>query len=189
MPTFGSHLATVGNAPRHNVTPYARSGGIKGIRWIEDRGTGRNDKRDGLQRILSEVQARQVDRLIVWKLDRLSRSLPDMLKTLSVLLENKTTLIVTSQNLTIDGRSPFNDFLVGLFGLLGRLESDLTSERIKAGLAAAKENGKVLGARPHDKKRKRIQRMIDKGHSVSQIADRLGKSRQSVYQILERMHE
>ena len=110
-----------------------------------------------------------------------------MLRTLSVLLANKTTLIVTSQNLVIDGNSAFNEFLVGLFGLLGRLESDLTSERIRAGLVVARDKGKKLGGRPHKKKRNKVLRLRKQGMTVMQIAKETGRSKQSVYQLIKRM--
>lgn len=132
--------------------------------------------------------AGEVSDLIVWKLDRLSRSLTDMVKTFEFLLAHGCTLHVTSQSLVLDARSPFTDLLVGLFGLLGRLESDLTSERIKVGLQATRDRGQKLGAKPKERRREAIKRHLDRGLTQTEIARRLTVSRQAVYNMLQRMN-
>ena len=166
---------------------YASSHGLKGVKYHEDHATGRTISRDSLDRILDDVRAGKVSDLVVWKLDRLSRSLTDMIQTFEMLLSHGCTLHVTTHNLILDARSPFTSFLVGLFGLLGQLESSLTAERIRAGLAVAVANGKKLGAKPKDKQRAKIERWTAAGIPVAEQAKRLGVSRQSIYRMRGRM--
>lgn len=166
---------------------YASSHGLKGAKYHEDHATGRTISRDSLDSILGDVRAGKVSDLVVWKLDRLSRSLTEMIQTFELLLSHGCTLHVTSQSLVLDAQSPFTSFLVGLFGLLGRLESDLTSERIRAGLAVAREQGTRLGAKPKDKVRAKIERWTAAGIPVAEQAKRLGVSRQSIYRMRGRM--
>lgn len=169
---------------------YCRSCGFKSVQWYEDRATGRNAKREQFQAMLDAVKAGKVARVVIWKLDRLTRGgLGDMLETISLILSHKTTIIVTSNNFVIDGSSPFNDFLIGLFGLLARLESDITGERIKAGLEAARAKGQKLGAKPKQRQREKIRKWKDQDVSVATMAKRLRRSRQAVYGMIERMQQ
>ena len=71
-----------------------------------------------------------------------------------------------------------------MFAAVAELESDFTSERIKAGLSACKNRG---GAEPDHKKRKRVQRMIDKGLTLQDMSDKLGITRGSIYGMIKRM--
>ena len=166
---------------------YVKQRKMKNVRWLSDNGTGRNLERPTLQALLEDVRQGKVSDILVWKLDRLSRSLPDMLATFELCLSHGRTLYVITNNLILDAKSPFNSFLCGLFGLLGRLESDITSERIRAGQAVARAQGKHLGRPANQKKRDRIQRMLDKGMTPSEIARKLGQSRQSISQIVGRI--
>lgn len=165
-----------------------RSSGFKNVKWYEDQASGRKANREQFQAMLDDIAAGRVSRCIVWKLDRLSRrGLADMLDTIATILSHKTTIIVTSNNFVIDGHSPFNDFLIGLFGLLGRLESDITGERIRAGLDVARSKGIKLGRKPKTTARNRIERWSAKGMPVAEQAKRLKVTRQSIYRMQGRM--
>jgi DNA invertase Pin-like site-specific DNA recombinase len=145
---------------------------------------GARDDRPGLQQALAYVQPG--DCLIVWKLDRLGRSLPHLLQIVTTL----HTQGVAFRSLTeqMDTTTPQGAFLFSVFGALAQYERALTQERIKAGLAAAKRRGK-RGGRPQaisDEKRTAIQAALDGGASKAAICRTFGVKRTTLYDALAR---
>ncbi len=102
-------------------------------RISEDRVSGAKTDRAGLTEALAYVREGEV--LITWKLDRLARSLPHLIETMSQLEKNGAGL----QSLTeaIDTTTPGGRLIFHVFGALGQFERDLIRERTRAGLAAA----------------------------------------------------
>lgn len=92
---------------------------------------------------------------------------------------------VTMQGLTFD-RSPYSTFLIQLFAALAELESNHASERIRAGLQAARDKGTKPGRKVDDRKRSKVQRWTNAGVSVTVQAKRLGCTPQAVYALLKR---
>ena len=117
--------------------------GVDPRQLFTDQASGARDDRPGLQQALAYVHPG--DCLIVWKLDRLGRSLPHLLQIVLTL----QTQGVAFRSLTeqMDTTTPHGAFLFSLFGALAQYERALTQERIMAGLAAAKRRGKQ-GGRP-----------------------------------------
>ena len=117
--------------------------GVDPRQLFTDQASGARDDRPGLQQALAYVHAG--DCLIVWKLDRLGRSLPHLLQIVLTL----QTQGVAFRSLTeqMDTTTPHGAFLFSLFGALAQYERALTQERIMAGLAAAKRRGRH-GGRP-----------------------------------------
>ena len=117
--------------------------GVDPRQLFTDQASGVRDDRPGLQQALAYVHPG--DCLIVWKLDRLGRSLPHLLQIVLTL----QTQGVAFRSLTeqMDTTTPHGAFLFSLFGALAQYERALTQERIMAGLAAAKRRGKH-GGRP-----------------------------------------
>jgi DNA invertase Pin-like site-specific DNA recombinase len=85
------------------------------------------------------------DGLVVWKLDRLGRSLPHLLATVNGLKERGVAFRSLTENM--DTGSPQGEFLFQVFGALAQFERALARERVKAGLDAAKRRGR-RGGRP-----------------------------------------
>jgi len=148
-----------------------------------DRASGSVQDRPGLTSALQ--CARSGDSLVVWRLDRLGRSLRHLLEVVSE-LERRG---VAFQSLTevIDTSTPGGKLVFHLFGALAEFERELIRERTMAGLAAARARGRV-GGRPtvwtQDKLRT-AQSMRDNGdYDVTAIAKVLGVSRASVYRAL-----
>jgi DNA invertase Pin-like site-specific DNA recombinase len=104
-----------------------------------DRASGARDDRPGLKACLDYLKAG--DTLIVWKLDRLGRSLPHLL---SIVTDLKTRGIAFRSLTT----TPHGELLFSLFGALAQYERALTRERVMAGLAAAKRRGRQGGRPP-----------------------------------------
>lgn len=108
---------------------------------FEDRASGARADRAGLQSALDYV--REGDLLVVWKLDRLGRSLPHLIETVTSLADRKVGFRSITE--AIDTTTPGGRLVFHLFGALGQFERDLIRERTRAGLAAATARGRKGG--------------------------------------------
>lgn len=108
-----------------------------------DKASGARDDRPGLKACLGDL--RQSDVLVVWKLDRLGRSLPHLLSIITDL--KKRGIAFRSLTEQMDTTTPHGELLFSIFGALAQYERALTHERVVAGLAAAKRRGR-RGGRP-----------------------------------------
>jgi DNA invertase Pin-like site-specific DNA recombinase len=109
-----------------------------------DKASGARDDRPGLKACLDYLNPG--DTLIVWKLDRLGRSLPHLL----AIVTDLKTRGIAFRSLTeqMDTTTPHGELLFSLFGALAQYERALTRERVMAGLAAAKRRGRKGGRPP-----------------------------------------
>jgi len=115
--------------------------GISEDRIYKEYKSGATTKRPEFEACLKAL--RGGDTLVVWRLDRLGRSLPDLIRILSDLKERGIKF--RSLNEMIDTSSPMGNFIFHIFGAVAQFERDLISERTRAGLAAAKLRGHVGG--------------------------------------------
>lgn len=117
--------------------------GIDPRHLYEDRVSGNQGDRNGLTAALAFVQPG--DCLVVWKLDRLGRSLPHLLATVMALRERGVAFRSLTEQ--IDTATPQGELLFHIFGALAQFERALIRERVQAGLAAARRRGR-RGGRP-----------------------------------------
>ena len=149
---------------------------------FEDRGSGARADRAGLQAALDYVRDGEV--LVVWKLDRLGRSLPHLIETVTDLA--KRGVGFRSLTEAIDTTTPGGRLVFHIFGALGQFERDLIQERTRAGLAAAAMRGRKGGRKPAvtDDKLRRAREHIAKGLTVREAAMRVKVSKTALYQAL-----
>jgi len=117
--------------------------GVDERHLFEDRVTGSRGDRTGLTKALAFIKPG--DCLVVWKLDRLGRSLPHLLTTVTDL--KKRGVAFRSLTEQMDTTTPQGEFLFHIFGSLAQFERSLIQERVQAGLAAARRRGRH-GGRP-----------------------------------------
>ncbi len=150
---------------------------------FEDRASGARADRAGLQAALEYVRDGEV--LVVGKLDRLGRSLPHLIETVTALSQRG----VGFRSLTeaIDTTTPGGRLVFHIFGALGQFERDLIQERTRAGLTAAAVRGRKSGRKPviTDDKLKRARRMVGKDLTVREIATRLKVGKTALYEALK----
>ena len=152
-------------------------------RTFSDRGSGASADRPALRDAISH--ARQGDTLVVWRLDRLGRSLPHLIETVRSL----ETSGVGFRSLTehLDTTTPNGRLIFHLFGALAEFERELIRERTKAGLAAARARGRK-GGRPAKLNAERLriaQRLLtDPESTVSEVARTLGVHRSTLHKAL-----
>jgi DNA invertase Pin-like site-specific DNA recombinase len=133
-----ARVRTVDQDPALQLDALATAGCVK---VFEDRASG---ARAGLQSALDYV--REGDNLIVWKLDRLGRSLPHLIETVTVTALEKRGVNFRSITEAIDTTTPGSRLVFHLFGALGQFERDLIQERTRAGLVAAAARGRKVAA-------------------------------------------
>ncbi len=112
-------------------------------RIFVDKASGKLESRPALDALLD--QARPGDTVVVWRLDRLGRSLRHLIETVGQLEHQGVAFVSLTEN--IDTSTPGGKLVFHLFGALAEFERDLIRERTEAGLAAARARGRV-GGRP-----------------------------------------
>lgn len=148
-------------------------------RVFTDHASGATSSRPALDELLG--MARRGDTLVIWRLDRLGRSLRHLLEVVGGLEQRGIALRSLTES--IDTSSPAGRLVFHTFGALAEFERDLIRERTRAGLAAARARGRV-GGRPTvwtSEKREQARRMLADGKTVATVAEVLGVSRASVY--------
>lgn len=151
----------------------------------EEAVSGKNTERPELQQCLKAIRAG--DTLVVWRLDRLGRSLTDLIQIISEL--EKRNIAFESLTEKIDTASATGRLVFHLFAALSEFERNLIRERTQSGLIAARARGRK-GGRPKklsQQHEREIQRLMDDpGIPVKQIAERYGVSRATIYKVAPR---
>ena len=149
----------------------------------EDRISGAKAERPGLALAL-EV-ARAGDTLVVWRLDRLGRSLKDLIALAEGL--DKRGVGLKSLKEALDTTSSGGRLVFHMFGALAEFERDLIRERTRAGLTSARARGR-LGGRPKrltpEKRRLAVQLYRAREHSIAEICRLMGISKPTLYSYL-----
>ncbi len=156
-------------------------------RIFEDTISGVKAERPGLGEALAFL--REGDVLVVWRLDRLGRSLPHLIEIIANLDSRKIGFCSLTES--IDTTTPGGKLVFHLFGALGQFERDLIRERTRAGLAAAMLRGRKGGRKPvmTEEKLARAMRLRAAGLSVQEAAARLKVSKSSLYAALKTRDE
>ena len=150
------------------------------VRLFEER-VSSVQRREQLDEALRYV--RKGDTLVVTKLDRLARSVPDLVKIMGELEAKGTQLHIRAMNL--DTNTPTGRLLINLVGSIAQFEREIMLERQREGVAKAKADGKDKGRAPTARaKAKEVLQLHSAGEKASMIAEKLGIGRASIYRIL-----
>ena len=150
--------------------------------------TGAKRERPELQKVLEQL--REGDVIVIWKLDRLARSLKDLVDLVNQIQGQGAALL--SLNDQIDTTTPQGKFTFHVFAALAEFERDIIRERTKAGLAAARARGRK-GGRPKGLSKKAQHTAIiaeklyaDGELSTTEICEQLSISKGTLYNYLRR---
>lgn len=148
------------------------------IRVFTDVRSGKSMDRPGLEALLA--YARKGDTLAVVRLDRLGRSLAELLATVAMLKERGIALLSLEEK--IDTSSAAGELVFHVFGAIAHFERRLIAERTRDGIAAARARGKHPGRRPVDPdKIASALKLVEAGLSPAAAARQLGLGRSTVY--------
>ena len=175
-----ARVSTVDHDPTLQTKALRRAGAV---RVFEDVASGAKDDRPGLAAAVAYL--REGDTLVVWRLDRLGRSLPHLVHTVAELAQRGVgfqSLTESIDTTTASGRLQFH-----LFAALADFERDLIRERSRAGLAVARVRGRNGGRRPviTPAKLAKARELIDaEGLTVREAAGCLDVGKTSLYRAL-----
>ena len=147
--------------------------------YIDEGYSGANTKRPAFIEMMVEARQKKFDVLLVWKFDRLSRSMRDLINTISE-IESLGLDFISYEN-QIDTGTPSGKLVFHVIGSVAEFERDIIRERVRAGLANARRKGKRLGRPPQPKsKRDEAEKLRQKGKSFRAIAKALNVSEGSI---------
>ena len=165
-----------------NMREYAARRGWSIAMQVREVGSGAA-QREAREKLLDAARRREIDIVVVWRLDRWGRSVTDLLATLQELEHLGVGFVSLTE--ALDLTTPSGRAIAGLLAVFAEFEREILRERVRAGLADAKRNGQRLG-RPmtaglHADKVRKLHRA---GVSKAEIARRLRIGRTSVRRIL-----
>lgn len=161
---------------------YAKKRGWTIALQIKEVGSGAKT-RPQREELMKAARRREVDVVIVWRLDRWGRSLADLVTTLKELSDLGIGFVSLTE--AIDLTTPSGRALAGMLAVFAEFERDILRERVKAGIAQARGNGRRHGRPPTaTMQAAEVKRLFKKGMSKSEISRRLKIGRTSVIRIL-----
>ena len=144
-----ARVSTTDQHPDAQLAPlreYAHRRGAEAIDFIDRGISGKRDRRRALDQLREAVRCREVDGVVVVKLDRLARSVRHLCELAEELEALGVDLVVLDQ--VIDTSTPSGRLLFGVLASVAAFERDLVVERTRAGLEAAMRSGEDVGAAP-----------------------------------------
>lgn len=167
----------------HAMREYAARRGWIITKQVKEVGSGAS-QRQMREKLIDAARRREIDVVLVWRLDRWGRSVTDLLATLQELEHLGVGFVSLTE--ALDLTTPAGRAMAGLLAVFAEFEREILRERVRAGLAHARQNGKRLGrpvtAALHADQVRKLRRS---GLSKSQIARQLNIGRTSVRRILD----
>ena len=158
--------------------------------WFRDRFTGKTMDRPGWSKLMRDVHARKVGRIVVWRLDRLGRTAKGLTALFDELPKLGVGLVSLRDGLDLDTAA--GRLMANVLASVAQFETELRAERVLAGQAAARAAGKVWGGSAKGRRLKvteeqvaTIHRMKAEGEAVAAMSRATGLSRPTVYAYLK----
>lgn len=179
----GNHIQST-DSQRLEIENYLKSKGVTDYQVYEDLGiSGKKRDRPELNRMIKNCQDGKISQVVIYKLDRLARSLKDLMEITTMFKELKIAFVSVKDSLdmsTATGMLMFN-----ILGSFAEFEAATIRERVLSGLASARSKGVKLG-----RKKKEAHSVVcelkNSGMTVIEIANHTGLSRKSVYDTLNK---
>ena len=168
---------------REAMQEYADRRDWSVVLQIEDIGSGAKE-RPQRNVLLKAARRQELDAILVWRLDRWGRSVADLVGTLTELNELGVGFVSLAE--ALDLTTPAGRAMAGLLAVFAEFEREILRERVKAGIAQARKEGKPHGRPPTARSHAvQVKQLYAQGFNKSQIARQLGIGRTSVRRILE----
>jgi len=160
------------------------------VKWYEDKATGKNMDRPEWLKLQTAIDSGQVEKLVVWRLDRLGRTASGLCKLFEDLQAKKVRLVSLKDS--IDLGTPSGRLMANMLASVAAFETELRGERVRAGQAAAMASGKKWGGSQKGRRLKVTDEQVEvivqlksKGEKIAKIARAVGLSRLTIYRVLE----
>jgi len=173
-----------------DLAAFAARAGYEVVGTFKETGSGVKLDRMERRKVMALAQARQLDAVLVTELSRWGRSTTDLLATLQELEARRVSLIALN-GMAFDLTTPHGRMIATVLAGIAAFERELTQERIRSGIAAAKARGKRLGRQPGDRPKSdrlaaRVTALVATGHSYRLIGREVGLSKNTVADIVKR---
>lgn len=160
------------------------------VQWYKDKFTGKTMDRPGMDKVLADLRAGLVERIVVWRLDRLGRTTRGLCQLFDELGERKVDLVSLKDGFSL--ASPAGRLHARILASVAEYETEVRAERVAAGQAVARRKGKKWGGskpgwrwKVSDAQVVAIKEMKMAGKKIVHIARVTGLSRPTVYRVLE----
>ncbi len=183
-------FSTVGQntaGQKREIRRWLKGNGIdeKDVRWYVDKATGNNLDRPELERLQRDIFSGEIETVVVWKLDRLSRNLREGINVLADWCDRGLRVVSVTQQIDFNGA--LGKMLAAVLLGVAEMEQETRRERQAAGIDAAKERGDVYNGRKAGTTKAKPNRALElrnKGLIDSEIATAMGISRRTVQRYL-----
>ena len=165
---------------------FAQRRGFKVMGEYVDYASGKTEHREQYKVMLDLVRKRQIEVVLVWRYDRFARSTQALVNALNEFRSLSVDFISYQEN--IDTSTPQGELIFSIMASLAQFESALISERVKAGMARAKSQGKRIARPPLTQSiQQRIRELYDNKTSIKQISKQLGISYGSAWNYVQKL--
>jgi len=163
---------------------YVAARGWEAEEYIDEGISGVKCSRPGLDRLMLDAKRRKIDAVLVWKLDRLGRSLSHLLKMLNEFQSLGVAFISLKESL--DMTTATGKLLTYIIGAFAEFERDLISERVRAGIAHARAKGIRIGRKPTpDAAKDKILQLSAIGFSIRKISAKTQIPPATVHRVIQ----
>lgn len=159
------------------------------VEWFKDKFTGKTMDRPGMDRLMADLRAGKVERIVVWRLDRLGRTTRGLCQLFDELSERKVDLVSLKDGFSL--ASPAGRLHARILASVAEYETEVRAERVAAGQAVARKKGKKWGGskpgwrwKVTDDQTVAIHEMKSAGKKIAHIARVTGLSRPTIYRVL-----
>ena len=164
------------------------------VQWYKDKFTGKTMTRPGMDKLLDDLRAGKIERIVCWRLDRLGRTTRGLCQLFDDLGERKIDLVSLKDGFSL--ASPAGRLQARILASVSEFETEVRAERVAAGQAVARRKGKRWGGskkgwrwKVTDDQLAAINEMKAAGKRITQIASVTGLSRPTIYKILTQATE
>lgn len=159
------------DSQRNELEEYCQRRGWGNVSWFTDTGSGAKQNREGLARLMELVRRGKVDVVAAFKLDRIARSLSHLAQIIAELRAHNVALVCPSQGIDTTNSNPCAQLQLNILAAVAEFERELITERVNAGIAAARQRGVVLG-RPNKKHKyvAQVKALLDEGLGAAAIS-------------------
>ena len=159
------------------------------VKWHRDKFTGKTMDRPGMEKLLTDIRAGKVERIVVWRLDRLGRTTRGLCQLFDELRERNVDLVSIKDGFSL--KSPAGRLHARILASVAEYETEVRAERIAAGQAMARRKGKTWGGsrkgwrwKVSEEQVEMVQRLHSEATPIATIARAVGLSRPTIYAIL-----
>ncbi len=159
------------------------------VKWHRDTFTGKTMDRPGMEKLLADIRAGKVERIVVWRLDRLGRTTRGLCQLFDELREWNVDLVSIKDGFSL--KSPAGRLHARILASVAEYEVEVRAERIAAGQDIARQKGKTWGGsqkgwrwKVTEEQVEMVRRLHKEATPIAAIARAVGLSRPTIYSIL-----